>query len=256
MSVWYCYAISRALPGGALAGVRGVSESEVDTVERDGLTAVVSPVAAADFSEEALRSRLEDLDWLGETARRHNAVVDAVANSATALPCRLATVYLDRERVDEVLREGAAGFTAALDRLDGRVEWGVKVYATARTRTAATVPADTRDTGDSPGRAYLRRRGTERRAAEDSLQAATAKAGEVDEALDELAEDARRYRAQNPELSGASGHNVLNAAYLVGAADGEAFLARVTELRDANPDCRIEVTGPWVPYSFVPEEAQ
>ena len=46
------------------------------------------------------------------------------------------------------------------------------------------------------------------------------------------------------------GQNVLNVAYLVSAGQQDAFLDHVDGLRQQHPHCRIDVTGPWAPYSF------
>jgi hypothetical protein len=40
----------------------------------------------------------------------------------------------------------------------------------------------------------------------------------------------------------------LNAAYLVAAVDAESL--RAAAARFESPDLRVELTGPWAPYSF------
>jgi hypothetical protein len=179
-------------------------------------------------------------------------VVDAVASHATVLPLRLATVYRDRERVREVLRERDAEFRAALERLDGRAEWGVKVYAEPEADAPATAADE--EPAAAGGRAYLQRRLRERHRREDGLRRAGELARRIDEALRTLADDARHHRAQDPKLSGARGQMVLNAAYLVPRAREHAFTARVRELAARETAARVELTGPWAPYSFTPQE--
>jgi hypothetical protein len=43
---------------------------------------------------------------------------------------------------------------------------------------------------------------------------------------------------------------LLNAAYLLDAADGATFTAAVAGQATAHPELRVELTGPWPPYSF------
>jgi hypothetical protein len=43
---------------------------------------------------------------------------------------------------------------------------------------------------------------------------------------------------------------ILNAAYLLDSAHGEDFAAAVAALAGQHPGLRIELTGPWPPYSF------
>lgn len=53
----------------------------------------------------------------------------------------------------------------------------------------------------------------------------------------------------DPVLHGRRDWLVLNGTYLVDAGAGE-FSAAVAELDRAVPDIRLELTGPWPPYSF------
>lgn len=258
----YVYAVARPFDAGALEPLRGVDGTPVGLVGRGDLVAVASHVPLHRFDEAALKANLEDLRWLEGVARAHHAVVDAVARHTAALPLRLATVYHSDERVDTMLEQQRAAFGAALDRITGRLEWGVKVYADvdsspASGTTAAAAADDPADdpadaSAVSPGRAYLRRRQTQRQARDRSWEQAAEVGRQVDAALAPLAEDVRRHRAQDPKLSGQPGENVLNAAYLVRKEDSDAFVAHVHELLGDRPGVRVELTGPWAPYSFAP----
>ena len=248
----YAYAVARSFDPAQLAGVRGVDGADVRLVRYRDLVAVVSPVPLTEFDEAALRTKLESLPWLEATARAHHAVVDVVAASSVTLPLRLATVYRGDERVTEVLRQGGRRFRAALDRLAGRVELGVKVYTDRPAMAPAAAPSAL-----SPGRDYLRRRRAQLGASEDAWQRAAATAERVDATLAGLAVDRRRRPPQRRQLSGAPGENVLNAAYLVDAGRTEEFAALARCLDAGAPGTRIELTGPWAPYSFaLPDDGE
>jgi hypothetical protein len=240
-AVSYAYAVARALDDTEIAGLTGVDGTAVRLVRHADLVVVVSSVPLADLDE----SRLERLDELAAVARAHHAVVHAVAAVSVALPFRLATAYQGDDGVLEVLRREHGRFRAALDRVAGRVEMGVKVYADQH---ATLVPAAPEGTGATPGKDYLRRRREARRSAEDAWQAAAAAARRVDTALGALAADRRHHRPQSSRLSGVSGDNVLNAAYLVDAGRVAEFTALAAGLGGAGT--RVEVTGPWAAYSF------
>lgn len=244
-SVHYCYAVTRPVGPEILESLRGIGGAEVRAVRHGDVVALTSPVDAEEFSEVALRESLENLAWLSQVAREHNAVVDQVARRVVTLPFRLATIYRDQDRVQEVLRSGERQLTAALDRLEDRLEWGVKVFAIDGEPAAGASKASS-----ASGRAYLRRRLSERDERNASLQRAVETAESIDAELSELADARHRHRAQSNELSGATGQNVLNMAYLVPVAEGQRFAERVTELDHAHPGCRVELTGPWAPYSF------
>ncbi|MFC5235055.1 GvpL/GvpF family gas vesicle protein [Pseudonocardia zijingensis] len=237
----YLYAVTDARAQEPDVG-HGVDGAPVRRVVEDGLAAVVSSVAADRFGEEPLKHNLEDLRWLEDTARAHHGVVDAVAQAGPVAPVRLATVYLDDDRVRGLLTERRAAFTAALDRVRGRVEWGVKGFA----EPSATQPVPEPTDGAGPGASYLARRLAERKRAESGLEAAHAAADAAHQALAAAALASRRYPPQDPRLSGRSEEMVLNAAYLV--EDEEALRQAVEE--QTRDGLRLELTGPWAPYSF------
>jgi hypothetical protein len=47
---------------------------------------------------------------------------------------------------------------------------------------------------------------------------------------------------------------LLNAAYLLAADQATDFNAAVAAQATAHPELRIELTGPWPPYSFAADD--
>ena len=248
----YVYAVCRPFGAALQSQLTGVAGDPPRLLHHHGLIAVVSHVPERDFAEKPLRAHLEDLDWLTRTARAHQGVIDALTVVTTPLPLRLGTVFRDDSGVRVMIEEREDAFRRALDRLEGRVEWGVKVYA----ETEEAEPAPERPETGGPaqkalsGRDYLRQRRQQARAHEDRWQRAEEFASRLHETLSSYAEDSRLHAPQNAALSGASGRNVLNAAYLVSRADSEEFVELVDRTKDEAPGMRVELTGPWAAYSF------
>lgn len=235
-----------------------------DTVRRievSGLAALVSRVPRAEFDAEPLRSNLNDLAWLEHVARGHEAVLDHAVAVGAIVPLRLCTIFEDEAGVRAMLERDHDALAEALRLLAGRQEWGAKLLvdphrlaeqARAGSDEAAAVDStlDTR----SAGGAYLERRRLERhvRAQADSLAAQLAQ--EVHARLSDAAVDAVTRPPQNRDLSGHEGEMVLNGAYLVAADDIDDLRAAVAELEQAHRalGARIELTGPWPPYNFLP----
>lgn len=259
----YVYAVTRPADSPLPAELVGVANAAVRTVRHGDLEAVVSPVPVADFDAAALRAHLEDLGWLERTARAHERVVDAVASGGCTLPLRLATVYRDDAGVRRMLDSGRDRFVRTLERLEGRVEWGVKVYTdrpepvpagtpsappSASPSATATTPPSRRS---GSGRDYLRQRLNARRGQERNWERAAEFSRRLHEELSDQAEDARLHRPQDARLSEAPGRNILNAAYLVTRERAAEFADRVRRVSGAETaGIRVELTGPWAPYSF------
>ncbi|MBY8881493.1 GvpL/GvpF family gas vesicle protein [Actinacidiphila acidipaludis] len=259
----YAYAVTGREPGTAVASYgQGVTGAPVFPVAEGELAALVSRVPAAGFDEVALQAQLEDLEWLERVARAHHEVVAAASSAGCALPLRLATVYRDEDGVRRMLRTGHDRLRAELDRLDGRIEWGVKVYTTPAAQAAPVGPAGPGAAPAGPaaarggaggtvsGRDYLRQRLRQRQTQDGVLQQSSDLADRLDAELSRLAEDRRVHRPQDPRLSRRDGVNVLNASYLVPAADAHAFAERARTLVAGETRVRVEMTGPWAPYSF------
>ncbi|MEV5947869.1 GvpL/GvpF family gas vesicle protein [Streptomyces sp. NPDC051993] len=273
----YVYAIARQTQPlrELLAGLRGVGRAPVVLLAADSgdgstpvggtgpaaLALVVSPVPQQDFNETALKDRFEDLEWLEEVARAHHEVVQAVAARETVLPLRMATVYQDDGRARRALTEQQPAFARRLAELDGHTEYGVKVYLDPSAPPAAAPTGDAGLPGPTtPGKAYLQRRKAQHHARETVYQ----QAQQAAEAVAVIAANYTPHRVRHAPQSGALAgpredrlENVLNDAYLVPDADALRFRTDIEQAAREFPDIRIEVTGPWAPYSFAmtPDQA-
>jgi hypothetical protein len=247
--VWL-YAVTdevAAPPGGGLAGV---GAGLVRQLRAAGLAAIVGDVDQRDFGEAALRRNLEDLCWLERTARAHHAVIEAVGTRCPVVPMRLATVYSSDANVLVMLRDRAADFRAALPRLAGCREWGVKAFAAAFDPGPPGPPDDREDPASRPGTAYLQRRRAQLTSRTNARQAGMAAAQAVHAQLSRLSAAARLYPPQAPGLAGQAAPMILNAAYLVADDRADEFAATVSDLTGRHRSVRLGLTGPWPAYSF------
>jgi Gas vesicle synthesis protein GvpL/GvpF len=207
--------------------VAGVDPGHAVELVRHGELAALTGIVG--FGEASLREALEDLGRLEHIARAHERVLDAALRRGPVVPFRLATLYETRERVREMLAAEQAPLVAALRRLRGKAEWGVKAYAPAQEPPTQS-PASGTD--------YLARKSERRHAAQA-----------VDAAVDAVHERLRA-EAVGAVLNPARDRGLLlNAAYLVADADVPAFRALVTELsrRHRLP---LQLTGPWPAFHF------
>jgi len=249
MGAWLHGVVHRVDPA-VLAGVTGMDGSRLSVIRAAGLAAVVSAVPLAQYGQEPLRRNLEDLSWLERAARSHHIVVDTLFHAGPVVPARLATVYFDEARVAGLLTKRRAEFVAGLDRVTGRAELGVKAYPVA---APDAVPPGAPDPV-SPGLAYLRKRRAQLTTQAEGLQRAMLDATAVHTALAGCAVAVRRHAPQDRRLSGADTAMVLNGAYLVDRGRLAEFTELVATLPKRHPAVRLELTGPWPPYSFIGDE--
>jgi predicted nucleic acid-binding protein len=242
-SATYVFAITRPDPAPMLDDIQGIDDARVRAVAEGGLAAIACDVSLDEFGEQPLQENLEKLDWLEKTARVHDLVVRLVAQQVTTAPLRMATIYRDDGAVCELLRGIAGPATEVLTRLDGRDEWGVKLYAVQES-------AEPEPERSGSGADYLRRRRSALTSRQDSAQHAAEDAARIYAQLSEASADARAHRPQDPQLSGIAAPMLLNGAFLVDRSAAEDFSRTVKELADTHPNLRFTLTGPWPPYSF------
>jgi hypothetical protein len=211
-------------------------------VERGALAAVAAEVSLDEFGDDVVAERLNDRAWLEEKVRTHEDVLQAFVGVTAVVPLRFGAIYRDLGDIRRLLAERTGFFEAALERLRGHVELGVKAWFD---------PARVDRPPAAGGRAYLERRRGELSSARD----AAAAAAEAHERLCTRAVDAVVNRPQPRELTGREERMLLNGAYLVPDGDDD-FAAELARLADEHGPRGVayELTGPWPPYNFAPED--
>jgi hypothetical protein len=216
----YLYAITQPGPVPDVAGLQGVRPR---TTGEGELVAVVSE------HDDLRLEGSEDELWA------HEEVVESLMAQGPVLPMRFGTVVADEAAVLAALEERRADLEAALERVRGAVELGVRATLTVG---SSSEPDATQREG--PGTAYLLGR---MRRDQDGQRAAA----RIHEPLSALS------RASTSQVTWRE-RPVLKAAYLVDAGEVDVFRRRVETLEGELGEARIVCTGPWPPYSFSTEE--
>lgn len=199
----------------------GIEDTPLAIERFDGIDAVVGTVGS------------DKVDPSEATILTHGRVVDELAASnAAVLPARFGRGYPDVDALRRAVTEHADGLHAALARVRGCLELGLRVLSG---------PADPEVKGGS-GREYMLGRLHERRRAEQL-------ADELHQPLAALARAETRSVASTPQL-------LLSASYLVPREAVDGFRTAVRELERAHPELTLACTGPWPPYSFATVEIE
>jgi hypothetical protein len=239
-------------PAGVPLGLPGLSPPRALALG-DGLWLIVASAPLSQYGSEEIRRRLSDLSWVSDRALAHEEVIEHFSGARAVLPMKLFTLFASDERAAAHVRERREGLDRVLDRVDGRVEWGVRIRLDD-VRAREVLAAEARDTaGGRSGTAFLLRKKLEQDA---SRELAGRLRAEMDDAFAELAagasEAVRREPAATPE---SGGRLLLDAAFLVPTQRGAEFEAIVERCaaRLAPRACDVTLTGPWPPYNFIAE---
>lgn len=249
----YVYAITRE---SAVPDSEGVDLTrQFGTASIDGVSAVFTSVGDEEFSQETIDRRAADLEWLGAIGYRHQSVVQDVMKKTAVVPLRAFTLFSSEDALRRYLHENADMLRAALDRLDGKQEWTLRVELEPQKWSDALVARvdSLRDLHEqiaaaSPGKAFLLRKKLDDEKKRASHEAEQALVTEIEGAvLDRLrcetvAESRERRDGGFPQI------NVLINR------DEEATLQELhATLNDryASEGVSLALTGPWPPYTFV-----
>jgi hypothetical protein len=215
----------------------GTEPAEVHTIHYKELGAVVSDTP------------VEVLDATRENVLAHERVNEAVMREHTVIPMSFGTVFKTRDDIVELLRAAYDAFGDVLEKMENKVEFGLKVLwdREAVIREIEAEDEDVRRLKDEissqRGSTYFARM-QYRRAIDAALE--TRSEGYVREIFAHLRPVAVASRANKP----IGDRMILNAAFLVSRHQETAFDARVKEI-GAHEKLTFKYTGPWPPYNFV-----
>lgn len=245
----------------ALTGGLGVP---LHALSHAAVTAVFEPVCAREFSPEALDEKLKSIEWVAGMSQKHEAVLEQAMRCGPVVPMRLCTLFSSTEALKRSLADNEGRFLAALERIRGREEWGLKVFCdTGRLQTAAAAESfvlrgiDAQIAAANPGLAFVLRKKREAWLAEMASDRLDALVDEVLEAVECVADDVRLRPILPESATGRDIPMALNAAALVNVSARESYKATIAELSVLHREDGLvfALSGPFPAYSFCDDAA-
>jgi hypothetical protein len=216
----------------------GTPPGEVSTVIYEDIAAVVSDAP------------LEVLDATRDNVLAHERVNEAVMRSHTVIPMSFGTIFKTREDIVELLRGAHGAFQDVLDKMENKVEFGLKVLwdRDAMIRHIEHEDENIRrlksEIATQKGSTYFARV-QYGRLVEEALQSRSEEyVGEIFGVLREVSVASRANKPIGDKM-------IMNAAFLVERRREAAFDARVKSLGLRFDTLTFRYTGPWPPYNFV-----
>jgi hypothetical protein len=216
----------------------GADPTEVYSVHYRNLAAVVS------------EAPLEVLDSTRENVLAHERVNETVMREHTVIPMSFGTIFKTREDIVELLRSAAEAFGDVLNKMQNKLEFGLKVLWD-RDQAIRELENDDEDIGrlkmeisSQKGPTYFARM-QYGRLVDAALQARSERY--VSEILDDLRDVSVASRINKP----IGDKMIMNAAFLISRDREAAFDARVKSIASRFDRLTFKYTGPWPPYNFV-----
>src|SRR5213593_1591965 len=216
----------------------GSDPSEVYTVHFKKLGAVVSDAP------------LEVLDSTRENVLAHERVNETVMREHTVIPMSFGTIFKTREDIVELLRSAAEAFGDVLNKMQNKLEFGLKVLWD-RDQAIREVENEDEDISrlkkeisGQKGPTYFARM-QYGRLIDSALQARSERY--VADILEQLREVSVASRINKP----IGDKMIMNAAFLISRDQESAFDTKVKSIAARFDKLTFKYTGPWPPYNFV-----
>jgi len=216
----------------------GADPSEVYTVHYKNLAAVVSDAP------------LEVLDSTRENVLAHERVNETVMREHTVIPMSFGTIFKTREDIVELLRSAAEAFGDVLNKMQNKLEFGLKVLWD-RDQAVREVESEDEDISrlkkeisGQKGPTYFARM-QYGRLIDSALQSRSERY--VADVLEQLREVSVASRINKP----IGDKMIMNAAFLISRDQEQAFDAKVKTIASKFDKLTFKYTGPWPPYNFV-----
>jgi hypothetical protein len=216
----------------------GADPSDVYSVHYKNLAAVVSDAP------------LEVLDSTRENVLAHERVNETVMREHTVIPMSFGTIFKTREDIVELLRSAAEAFGDVLDKMQNKLEFGLKVLWD-RDQAIREVESEDEDIGrlkkeisGQKGPTYFARM-QYGRLVDAALQSRSERY--MADILDLLRDVSVASRINKP----IGDKMIMNAAFLISRDHEQAFDTKVKSIAGRFDKLTFKYTGPWPPYNFV-----
>jgi hypothetical protein len=216
----------------------GPEPAETHTVNFKDIAAVVS------------RTPMVVQDPTRDNVLAHQRVNETVMQNHTVIPMSFGTVFKTDDDIIELLRSAYDAFIDVLNKMQDKFEFGLKVLWD-RDQIIREIEEEDEDIrrlkneiSSQKGSTYFARM-QYGRLIDAALQARSERyVAEIFQGLRDVAVASRSNKPIGDRM-------IMNAAFLVGRENEQAFDARVKDIGQRYDKLTFKYTGPWPPYNFV-----
>ena len=255
-SLFYLYCITNKTP--QLKEAANLTDN-LYCLQENGLYAVVSKVKESEFSQENLKKNLADFEWIKVKASLHEQIIEAVMKESCVMPFKLGTLFYTEDSLKSYVDQNIQGFKETLDFLDGKEEWGLKMYCDIAELKDALLKEDEefleKDkeiSSASAGKGFFLKKQKEELLETWVNKKLNEYGQEAFESLREHSLQVRLNKVLPKEVTERNEDMILNAAFLVEKSQWGTFknTAETLQVRYEKSGFSADCTGPWPPYNF------
>ncbi|WP_257347625.1 GvpL/GvpF family gas vesicle protein [Pseudalkalibacillus decolorationis] len=244
-----------------LPSVKGFDgKGSIYTVSMNKITAVVSDLNPADYSEELIKDKIgNDTEWLQEKAFHHHEMLTALYKKFTIIPLKFCTIYKNEESMRSTIQSSKEKVEDSFKLLKGNEEWNLKIYCDDNTlkkqvsENNPTIEAKKKEISELPrGRQFFENKKIDQLIETELENEKNRVCERVHEKLKEYSLHAAIKKNWSKDVTGLKENMAWNSVFLIPVAQVERFLEEVYQVEEelGESGWRFEASGPWPAYHF------
>jgi hypothetical protein len=235
-----------------LDGIKGFSP--VSFIDYNDTSAVVSSVGEK-FSQEEIDKNVKNIKWLAANAPIHENVVEGIMKTTTIIPMKFCTIFNSEDTVRKTLKENYPNFIESLERLNDKIEVGVKIYIDSNTmknelrgKHQEIKKLEEEKKEQASGKAYFTEQKIDMLLKQAVREKSVTQSKEISGKLKRLAVESKENALWDKKMTGK--HMLLNSVFLIGKQDIGKFTKDVETVKKDYSGLDFQIAGPFPPYNF------
>jgi len=252
----YLYCVTKARPGRIHFEEIG---TKIYPIYFQGVYAIVSKVSPNEFSEDNLKKKLADMGWVERKVRQHEKVIEEIMGEIAVIPFKFATVFKSEENVKNLLKEQGQEFKRIISVLEGKEEWGLKMYCDLEKFKTMLIGEDEKIKeiekeieSAGKGKAFFLNKKRDSLVNNVLNQRISTYTQDSFDRLKKPTQDAKVNKLLPQAVTQKKERMVLNAAFLINKKRIKELdnILSYLKAKYAQKGLEFDWTGPWPPYNF------
>ncbi|MFH1192466.1 MAG: GvpL/GvpF family gas vesicle protein [bacterium] len=234
----------------------------VSTIFFREIEVIVSNIDFLQFNEKKIKEKLqEDVKWAEENVRRHHDIVAEASATGAVIPMKFGTIFKTKKSLESMLKNHYERFLKLLAELEGKQEWGVKIYLEyekfiefLKKKNSGVKEKEERKSTLSAGMQWYADKKNEESVAAQFDEEIEKQIQSFVEKLEDFSEQIIFCDLLPKEAAeGINKDNIFNAACLINNDKLACFKKMLKEIQNERDQIGFTfiASGPWPPYNFV-----
>jgi hypothetical protein len=224
-----------------------------------GIKAIVCDLDEAEYNEEKLEEKVNDIEWLHEKAFHHHETLAALNKGSSVIPMKFCTIYQSEESLKEKIEPRKKAIINLLSWLNHKEEWNLKIYCddekwekSFKDHNLIIEEKKAKIEQLSPGKQFFAKKKLDKWIKEEMDNKKDSFCYDIYNELDSIAIESTVKKNWSKDVTGKQEDMSWNSVYLLSSEHVDKLATYLEQWKEEweEKGWKFEVTGPWPPYHF------